>query len=283
MANSVATIEYVCKGDDPKEIADRLHGVIWHSPDDHNNIANGRPTISFTNTALIQEQTRLFKQRVKMYRKGDNDKTQLHFPLRFGQVTYMETLPTKTHLNMLFRHDSCVANNYDRRGDETGQHYQPQVYFLVKIDLATGTKTFAIVNSRFLIKERVFPHNDRGTNNIISGYCDGAYADQMSQALKEDNLSVFLSLFSIYITDGTQSFDEYGRSCRYFTKTAVCDNVNIKINNTFEATLSAFVFSDTELPHSLKNVDQQITITFKDKTIEHAYLKQAVLMMEKTK
>ena len=279
MKPDIATLEYNVVGRSPVGTGRNLLSRCYRS--DEVRIENCLPMMvggmRDTAVAEITDNVSMFKSQTKQYRAGGNTKTQLTFPMRFGAMTYINTFPTTTHLNILFRHDSCVATSYKGDGEggtyEHDNHYQPQVYVMVKINLEDGEKSYILVNTRFMLNGRTFPHNSSDSRNLFSGFCDGEYGDQIRSALKMDDLSVFLSVFSMYIMHGTRADDEYGRSCSNFVFGAELSPVHIVVNSEFEAQVAAYIFSDPETPHEIKTSRQSLTMTFTTPLIEMEYLR----------
>lgn len=273
MSLQLATIDYEIKGQEPRSMALNLMQRI-HMDNHGGTLDNGRSFITVSGASSTDSEN--FKRVVKAYRKGDINRAETIFPVRIGQVAYITTIPTASYINILFRHDSCIASNNHTDEDDghvyTDNHYQPQVYFMVKIKLSDGTKSWKVVQSPVSAQGRMFPHNDSSGQYVVSGCCAGDYSDQIQDSLKAPNLSAFLSLVSMYITQGTNSQDEYGRSCRNFIDNREADReVNYSIENALNAKLLAYTMSDPELPHGMVMENQKRTFHFQKPEYQDVY------------
>lgn len=273
MSLQIATLDYEIKGNTPRDAARNLTNYMMIADNDGGMRNDGRSYVCISSDRSYVEP---FKQSVKAYRKGNVNRAEISFPIRIGKVAYINVIPTATHLNILFRHDSCIANNYhsdDYDGDEiVDEHYQPQVYFIVKIQLSDGSKDWRVVQSPVAVRGRMFPHNESHGQTVVSSCCAGDYTDQIVDALRSENLSAFLTLVSMYISDGTRSTDEYGRSCGNFTKNRDADReVHYTLENALNARLLAYTMSDPELPHGLKMTHQKRTFTFSKPEFQEVY------------
>lgn len=229
----------------------------------------------------IQRHTGEFKERVKAFRRGDDNKVEITFPLRFGMMSYMDVIPTRNYINILFRHDSCVAHNYNSESGRKRTHHQPQVYVLVKVNTETNDRSYHIVNSRLAVGGRVFPHNSASREQMTSGCCDGDYNQQIRDALRQDDFKAFLSLMSMYITEGTRSNDDYGRSCADFYEGREAGSASFKITSELDAVLAGIVMADPELPHGVNVEHQKLTFTFSRPEYEERYIATRISKMDR--
>lgn len=270
MALEIATLNYETRGREPRTLA---HDICSNM-----RIRNEGSVHSGTGRAILNvyssndERLNTFKEAVKAYRKGNVNQMEIKFPTRIGKVAYITTIPTHTYLNILFRHDSCLANSYDSEGDHHDTHYQPQVYFIVKVDLRSNMKSWKIVQSPLSTNGRMFPHNE-SSSAITNSCCTGDYTNQVDASLRTDNLGAFLTLMSMFITDGTRESDEYGRSCHYFTDEFTCDReVSYRISNSLDVKLLAYTMSDPEVPHGRDVSNQMRSIKFMKPEFQNQYI-----------
>lgn len=277
----VAKIEYEVTGDEPINILEGLLSRISISRDNEGYVENGRALINMRNE-IEHDRINSYRSAAKSFRNGGVNMKEVAFPLRIGNISYIDTIPASNQLVILFRHDSCIANNYadeyDEDNDEhTGEmiehatHHQPQFYFTVLIDTTNGTKQYRIVQAPWAVNGRMFPHNSSNRDNVYSSNCAGGYGNQLNEGLRQDNLGVFLSVFSDYIMNGTRINDEYGRSYDYFTNHAKPRNSNIHVNDLVQGKIMGHVMSDPEHPFEYNMESQVRSLTFTNPAVENIF------------
>lgn len=285
----LATLKYEVTSDAPRNLLRQITGDIAPMTGSEAGFAReGRAYLRRSNnvsTETYSECLSSYRRVSKSFRKGEKIEKQIKFPLRMGKVSYIDTIAAANQLSILFRHDSCMANNYadeyedDDFGDATrtgemelnGKHHQPQVYFVIQINTETGAHSYRIVNSPLAIRGRMFPHNSSNTSNVYSSNCAGGYADQMKEALRQENLGLFLSVFSDYLINGTRVNDEYGRSYEYFGITGYPRDLHIRVENVVEAKVLGHVWSDPETPFEYDLSTQARTLTFVNPACESIF------------
>lgn len=265
-----AKIDYEVLGDTPSF----LYRKILENLTIGDSVQNmPRPTIHITGGDKRKKTD--YVKSSKAFRDGKINKAEVHFPVRLGSVAYINAIPAADAIVILFRHDSIMANHYENNGKQYGEHYQPYFYFTVTVNTKNNHKNYRVIQSIYNVDGRVFPHTSSGMNGVYKSNCDGDYAGQLQDTLKEADLSVFLSVFAGYIRDGTRISDEYGQSYEYFRKTVSPRNSQIHITNKIEAQLFSYVVSDPEIPFKYNTTGTRISLDFHSKDIYEAYLQHA--------
>lgn len=267
----IAEMEYDVKGKAPHNLHIKIVSGLTLSSNNVNNVATSGKVFLATSSAN-NNYVSDYKTSVRQFNAGKITSSVLKFPTRIGNITYINVLPTASHLNVLFRHDTIVAHNYDENGRNPEKHYQGAFYFVIKIDLETGNKVYRIIRSKNERNGKIFPHSEGNTNSVFSGCCDGEYRSQLDDAIQHADLSVFMSIFNHYISDGTNRTDTYGRKCVYFTKNNTDETlINFNIRGPLEAKVAAYAISDPEVPFEWDTTNHGIQVRCENKATTETF------------
>ncbi len=229
-----------------------------------------------------------FKAAIRRYNSGEEDFTTISYPDRIGMVGHVCTTHNNDTMYVLFRHDSCMANYYENETLEDddgdiyyggrvlgGEVHQPQVYFMVVINKKTGKKTHQIVVSPFSVNRRTLPHTSTANSSehrFFTGFCDGGYGSSLGAALKNDDLTEFVLMFSQFVYSGTNANDPYGSHYTDFVENATFSSLKYNIDTHAEATCVAHMMADDEVPFKMKRGRGSVSMKFSTQAVTLTYM-----------